>query len=82
MILCLIVGHNKVLHVNNEGGYSRYFTVCSQCHRKWLNNQLTNKPRTSFKSESIKIRAQTKTIIIKSPQRKVQKKQAVNFYLL
>jgi hypothetical protein len=76
IILCLIVGHNKVLHVNKEVGYFQYFTVCSQCHRKWLNNQLTKKPHTSFKSHSIKIKAHVKTIVVNSPQRKVEKNKS------
>lgn len=79
-ILCLIVGHNKMVYVNEAKGYSQYFTVCSQCKRKWLNEQLSDKPNT-FKSHSIKIRAHVNIIITNTP-RSINEKQAVNFYLL
>ena len=81
-ILCLIVGHNKILYANKTKGRSQYFTVCSQCQRRWFNEQLSDKPNSSFKSQSIKIRAHVKTIIVNVPQRKMIKKQTVNFYLL
>ncbi len=81
-ILCLIIGHNKILKIKNEAGCSQYFTLCTQCHRRWINHQLSDKPHPSFKCHSIKIRAHIKTVITNPPQRKIQKKSSVNFYLL
>ncbi len=82
VILCLIIGHNKVLHVKKETGCIQYFTVCSQCQRSWKNNQLSEKSQSSFKSQNIKIRAHVKTVIVNRPEIRVSKKQTVNFYLL
>lgn len=39
-LICLIAGHNKVLDVKHENGSSKYYTVCSDCHKKWPVKQL------------------------------------------
>lgn len=83
----MIIGHNKVLEHWLEGGNDVYFTVCSQCKRKWRMKQLSEKPQVIMKTHTIKIRAQGK-IIPKSiaPKisipKKIHKKQLVNIYLI
>jgi len=41
IILCLITGHNKILERKKENGKEKYYTVCSQCNKKWYNKQLS-----------------------------------------
>ena len=83
----MIIGHNKVLEHWIEGGHDAYFTVCTQCDRKWGMKQLSDKPQVIMKTHTIKIHAQGK--IIPTPiapkvsvPKKIHKKQLVNIYLI
>ena len=42
---CMLIGHNKVLEHWQVDGLDIYFTVCSQCDRKWRMKELSEKPR-------------------------------------
>ena len=84
---CMVIGHNKILEHWLEGGNDAYFTVCTQCNRKWRMKQLSEKPHVIMKTHTIKIRAHAK--IIHTPvvpkitiPKKIQKKQLVNIYLI
>ncbi len=84
---CMIIGHNKVLEHWIEGGNDVYFTICTQCDRKWRMKQLLEKPQAIIKTHTIKIRAQGKIIpySIKpkiTVPKKIHKKQLVNIYLI
>jgi len=83
----MIIGHNKVLENWIEGGYDVYFTVCTQCNRKWRMKQLSEKPQVIIKTHTIKIRAHGKRIPTSiAPKivipKKIHKKQLVNIYLI
>ena len=83
----MIIGHNKVLEHWVEGGNDVYFTVCTQCDRKWRMKQLSTQPRVIMKTHTIKIRAQAKIIqTTKIPKivspKTVEKKNLVNIYLI
>ena len=83
IFFCLIFGHNKILTTQNDSGYTKYYSECTQCQRKWLNSQLTKKSHAVFQKTTIKMSAPAKTIVVKVPQvKKVPKKSAYNFYLL
>ena len=83
----MIIGHNKVLEHWLEGGNDIYFTVCTQCDRKWRMKQLSEKPQVIMKTHTIKIRAHGKTISqsitpkVSIPKR-IPKKELVNIYLI
>ena len=42
-LICLIAGHNKVLDLKQENGSSKYYTVCSDCHKRWPDEQLNER---------------------------------------
>ncbi len=42
---CMIIGHNKVLEHQIEDGYDVYFTICTQCNKKWKMKELSEKPQ-------------------------------------
>lgn len=84
---CMIIGHNKVLEHWIEGGNDTYFTVCTQCNRKWRMKQLSTQPHIIMKTHTIKIRAQAKLVHAKivpkiTLTQKVEKKHLVNIYLI
>ncbi|KAG2472445.1 MAG: hypothetical protein NPMRTH4_2010012 [Nitrosopumilales archaeon] len=84
---CMIIGHNKILEHKIVDEYDVYFTVCSQCEKKWKMKQLSEKPKAIVKTHSLKMRAQEHWISISAqPQitirRNTSKKQLVNIYLL
>ncbi|GFN41731.1 MAG: hypothetical protein YK1312THETA_1690007 [Marine Group I thaumarchaeote] len=47
---CMIIGHNKVLEHQIEDGYDVYFTICTQCNKKWKMKELSEKPKQLSKS--------------------------------
>jgi len=81
-LFCLIFGHNKILESSIEEGFLKYFSVCSQCHKKWLNKELS---RIVY-VESIKIPVQKETKILESLMIRIRKpihrKQITNIYVL
>jgi len=84
---CMIIGHNKILEHKIVDEYDVYFTVCSQCEKKWEMKQLSEKPKAVVKTHSLKMRAQGQLISISAqPQitipRNTSKKQFVNIYLI
>lgn len=72
--MCLIIGHNKILEEKHENGYSEFFSVCSQCNKKWFNEQLSEKPviHTQPKQKITKI----------NHDQNLTKKAMCNFYTL
>ena len=81
-VLCLIIGHNKVLQKNDCNGYYTYFTICVQCNKKWKNKSLSEPPK-SFKVETVTLKAQRQDTIIKTKNsKKINKIFKVNFYAL
>lgn len=83
----MIIGHNKILEHWLEGGNDVYFTICTQCNRRWRMKQLSEKPQIIIKTHTIKIRAHGKIIPISiTPKitvpKKIQRKQPVNIYLI
>jgi len=84
---CIIIGHNKIMENWIEGGYNVYFTVCTQCGKRWRMKELSEKPNIVIKTHSLKMRAQGKKVEVPVAQRliitrKTRKKQSVNFYVL
>jgi len=84
---CMIIGHNKVLEHRIEDGYDVYFTICTQCNKKWKMKGLSEKPQAIIKTHTIKIRAHGKIIPTSiEPEiaipKKTHKKQLVNIYLI
>ena len=80
-LFCLAFGHNKILEKKTKNGYSTYFTLCTQCERKWNHKQLSEKP--VFKIYRIKMKGHGKTILVKNiPQIIPSKKERVNIYAL
>ena len=84
---CMIIGHNKVLEHWIEDGYDVYFTICTQCNKKWKMKELSEKPQAIIKTHTIKIRAHGKIIPTSiEPEiaipKKIHKKQLVNIYLI
>jgi len=84
---CMIIGHNKILEHRIENGYDIYFTICSQCGKKWHMEQLSEIPKTIRITHSIKMRDQGKKIsTLLEPQiavlKKIPKKHFVNIYLI
>ncbi len=83
----MIIGHNKVLEHQIEDGYDVYFTICTQCNKKWKMKELSEKPQAIIKTPTIKIRAHGKIIPTSNePEiaipKKTYKKQLVNIYLI
>lgn len=84
---CLVIGHNKILDRQFIQDYTAYFTLCSQCGKKWIMKELTQEPKVAIKTYTIKMRAHAEGIIIAdSPKivipKRIRKKQSVNIYLL
>jgi len=84
---CMIIGHNKVLEYLIEEGYDVYFTICTQCNKKWKMKELSEKPQAVIKTHTIKIRSHGKIIPTSiTPKiaipKKTHKKQFVNIYLI
>ncbi len=84
---CMIIGHNKVLEHWIESGYDVYFTICTQCSRKWRMKQLSEKPQAVIKTHTIMIRSHGKRILTQVAReiaipKKIHKKQLVNIYLI
>ncbi len=52
-LLCLLIGHNKILEVEREGEGTKYFETCSQCNKKWLISALTVQPIFSIAKASL-----------------------------
>jgi len=81
--ICWFIGHNKILEVQHQDDYVFYFDVCSQCHKRWLNSQLSDKPKIA---KPVIEKKQTKVIVQPNLQRIYQKqmiqKAKVNFYVL
>ncbi len=82
-VLCLIIGHNKILEARKEERFTTYHTTCTQCQKKWFTKKLGAIPKIKFKKSSIKMRAHGQKMIIKTVQERVLlKTQKVNFYVL
>ncbi len=81
--ICWVIGHNKILEVQHHDEYVFYFDVCSQCHKHWLNTQLSDKPKIA---KPVIEKKQTKVIVQPNLQRIHQKqmiqKAKANFYVL
>lgn len=65
LLFCLVFGHNKILEVQRKNGYSKYYTLCTQCKKRWFNKQLSDKPKIQFKNLEITMRAQAQKIAVK-----------------
>lgn len=81
--ICWFIGHNKILEAKHQDEYVFYFDVCSQCHKQWLNTQLSDKPKIA---KPVIEKKQTK-LIVKPSLQKIQQKQMIqkakaNFYVL
>ena len=80
--ICWIIGHNKILESKHQDEYVFYFDVCSQCHKRWLNTQLSDKPKIA---KPVIEKKQSK-IVQPNLQRERQKlmiqKVKANFYVL
>jgi len=66
---CMIIGHNKILEHKIVDEYDVYFTVCSQCEKKWKMKQLSEKPDVLVRTHSLKMRSQGQLISISAPSR-------------
>ncbi len=83
----MIIGHNKILEHWIEDDHIVYFTICTQCNKKWKMKELSEKPQAIIKTHTIKIRAHGKIIqTLIEPEiaitQKTHKKQLVNIYLI
>ena len=81
--ICWFIGHNKILETQRHDEYVFYFDVCSQCNKRWLNNQLSDKPKIGKpviekKQTTIIVRPTLKRI----PQKQMIQKAKANFYVL
>ena len=56
----MIIGHNKILEHRIEDGYDVYFTICTQCNKKWKMKELSEKPQAIIKTHTIKIQTPVK----------------------
>ena len=82
-LICLIIGHNKILESKKEGRFTTHYSKCSQCEKKWFAKKLIKAPKIKFKKHSIKMRAQGKKMVIKKIQQEIIiKRPKVNFYAL
>jgi len=84
---CLVIGHNKVLEHWIEAGYTVFFSVCTQCNKRWQIKDLGINPKVVRKTHTIRMHAQGKQLPINiAPKivipKKIHKKQSVNIYLL
>ena len=66
---CMIIGHNKVLEHWIEAGYTVYFTVCTQCSKKWRVKELSEKPKVVIKINTIRMWHKAKELQFKKRQR-------------
>ena len=48
-LICLIIGHNKILESNKNRKFTMYFSKCSQCEKKWLPKKLNESSKIIFK---------------------------------
>jgi len=48
-----MAGHNKTLEILHEDGHDKFFTICSQCKKRWFNEKLTAGPETIIIPKSI-----------------------------
>jgi hypothetical protein len=83
----MIIGHNKILEHQIVDELDVYFTICTQCEKKWKMKQLCEKPKIIVKTHSLKMRAQGQWISISTPLPitipiNTKKTQSVNIYLL
>jgi len=68
-----MAGHNKILEILHEDGHDKFFTICSQCKKRWLNEKLTAGPETIISKSISKPRKFENKIISKSiTQTKIQ----------
>ena len=82
-LLCLIIGHNKILVEKRESQFSNYHTCCTQCHVKWFDSKLFKKPSKQFQRKIIQIKGHGKLVVFKPQFKKTpSKKSMLNFYLL
>ena len=82
--LCWFIGHNKTLEVKFEDGYSTFFDVCSQCHKRWLNKELSDIPKITkpkIVKEPMKILVKPNLVKVRQKQLLIQKSKA-NFCVL
>ena len=81
--LCWIIGHNKMLEVRHEDEYVFYFDVCSQCHKRWLNKQLSDRPKIATSViEKKKTQVVVKQNLEKVHQKQMLLKAKAHFYVL
>ena len=69
--VCWFIGHNKILEAKLENGNSKFFDVCSQCHKSWLNKELNVLPKTT----KPKIVKEPMKILVKPNLQKIRQKQ-------
>lgn len=62
LVICRIMGHNKVHIIRQEGDHKNYYDYCTQCHRKWFNTQLSEGTPVS----TIKLRLEEVKSYVKS----------------
>ena len=79
--ICWFIGHNKILEVKYEDDNSIFYDICSQCHKRWLNKELSVIPKIAkpkIVKEPMKILVKPN---IRQKQLLIQKAKA-NFYVL
>lgn len=76
-LLCWVIGHNKTLERTLEDGFENYYTVCSQCGKRWLDTELCRPLPVKKKQEKQK-QAPLQTVIVKQKARS----KIPNIYLL
>jgi hypothetical protein len=82
-ILCLIIGHNKVLQTKKYDMCYTYFSICTQCNKKWFDKHLSEKLPELFKIHTLSFITQGQTAIIPGVEKKkINKIFGVNFYVL
>lgn len=86
-LICLLMGHNKILESIEDNGKFEYYTKCSQCNKNWRKKESFKFPKI-FENKrqylkmpkifGIKEKPSEKNlepIIVKvSPQKKIDKK--------
>ncbi len=44
-LVCLLMGHNKILESIQDNGEFEYYTQCSQCHKNWRKKESFKFPK-------------------------------------
>jgi len=81
-LLCWIFGHNKMLERRLEDEYEKYFLVCSQCHKRWLHNELNKNQKTQTIEKPVHAKPVKHAVITVSHNQSFGKKELANIYLI